>query len=317
MTETTNGWPKLDFAALEPTAETLRLFTQVAGKVRLARTPWVNHSWHVTLYVSARGLTTSLIPNGASALELEFDFIAGVLAVRTTSGEVRRVPLASCSVAGFYAAVMDALAAVGAPTTIDETPNERPEGDRVLAGRRAAPLRCGRRAAVSGARWLQVERVFLRFRSRFLVQGQPHPLCFWGSFDLAVTRFSGRRAPLHPGGVPSLPDAVAREAYSHEVSSAGFWPGGGGVEEPSFYAYAYPAPEGFAAAPVSPAAARFDPALGEFLLPYEAVRTAADPDAALLAFLQSTYEAAADRAGWDRAALECGEGQLGVPRPVD
>jgi hypothetical protein len=313
-TEMTNGWPKLDFAVLQPTAETLRLYTQVVGKVRLARTPWVNHSWHVTLYVSARGLTTSLIPNGSSGLELEFDFIAGVLAVRTTSGEVRRVPLAPGSVAGFYAQVMDALAAVGAPTTIDETPNERPEAIPFSRDDTRRPYD----PAVALSFWralAQVERVFLRFRSRFL--GKVSPIhFFWGSFDLAVTRFSGRRAPRHPGGIPNLPDAVTREAYSHEVSSAGFWPGGGGVDEPSFYAYAYPVPEGFAAAPVAPAAARFDPALGEFLLPYEAVRAASDPDGALLAFLQSTYEAAADRAGWDRAALECGEGQIGIPRPT-
>jgi hypothetical protein len=313
-TDTTNGWPKLAFAALQPTAETLRLFTQVAGKVRLARTPWVNHSWHVTLYVSARGLTTSLIPNGATGLELEFDFIAGALVARTTAGAERHVALAPGSVAGFYAKVMEALAAVGAPTTIDETPNELPDAirfSRDLAQRPYDPA-----AALNFWRALvQVDRVFRRFRSRFL--GKVSPIhFFWGSFDLAVTRFSGRRAPLHPGGIPHLPDAVTREAYSHEVSSAGFWPGGGGVDEPSFYAYAYPAPDGFGAAAVAPAAARFDAALGEFLLPYEAVRTAPDPDAALLAFLQSTYEAAVDRAGWDRAALECAEGQTGIPRAV-
>jgi hypothetical protein len=309
-----NGWPKLEFAALHPTAETLRLFTQVVGKVRLARTPWVNHAWHVTLYVSARGLTTSLIPNGASGLELEFDFIASSLVVRTSNGDERRLPLAPGSVAHFYAAVMDALAAVGAPTTIDEMPNERPDAIPFSRDVAARPYDPG----VALAFWralVQVERVFLRFRSRFL--GKVSPIhFFWGSFDLAVTRFSGRRAPLHPGGIPYLSDAVTREAYSHEVSSAGFWPGGGGVDEPSFYAYAYPVPEGFAAATVAPAAARFDIPLGEFLLPYEAVRTAPDPDAVLLAFLQSTYEAAADRAGWDRAALECGEGRIGIPRPV-
>jgi hypothetical protein len=309
-----NGWPKLEFAVLQPTAETLRLFTQVVGKVRLARTPWVNHSWHVTFYVSARGLTTSLIPNGATGLELEFDFIASVLVIRTTAGDERRVPLAAGSVAGFYAAVMDALAAVGAPTTIDEIPNELPEA--IPFSRDVAPRPYDPSAALGFWRALvQIERVFLRFRSAFL--GKVSPIhFFWGSFDLAVTRFSGRRAPLHPGGVPHLPDPVTQEAYSHEVSSAGFWPGGGGVDEPSFYAYAYPVPDGFAAAPMAPPAARFDATLGEFLLPYEAVRTAPDPDAALLAFLQTTYEAAADRAGWDRAALECCEGRIGIPRPV-
>jgi hypothetical protein len=311
----TSDWPRLDFRALQPTAETLRLMTQVVGKVRLARTPWVNHGWHVTLYVSARGLTTSLIPNGASALELEFDFISGAVAIRTTEGAERRVPLEPGTIAGFYAGVMEALAAVGAPTTVDPIPNERPDAIAFPRDEAARPYD----AAQAQAFWrtlVQVDRVFHRFRTRFLGKVSPVHF-FWGSFDLAVTRFSGRRAPLHPGGIPHLPDAVTREAYSHEVSSAGFWPGGGGFDEPAYYAYAYPAPAGFAAAPVAPSAAGFDAALGEFLLPYEAVRSAADPDAALLAFLQSTYEAAADLAKWDRAALECGEGKIGVPRLVD
>jgi len=308
-----DGWPELDFKALQPTAETLRLMTQIVGKVRLARTPWVNHSWHVTLHVSARGLTTSLVPNGGSAFELEFDFIAGALVVRTTGGDERRVPLAPGAIADFYAQVMAALASIGAPTTIDPTPNEMPEA--IAFPHDTAPRPYDPTAARAFWRALvQVDRVFHRFRTGFLGKVSPVHF-FWGSFDLAVTRFSGRRAPLHPGGVPHLPDAVVREAYSHEVSSAGFWPGGGGVE-PSFYSYAYPAPAGFAAAKVAPPAARFDAALGEFLLPYEAVRSAADPDAALLAFLQSTYDAAADLAGWDRAALECAEGRIGVPRPV-
>jgi hypothetical protein len=310
-----DGWPELDFQALQPTAETLRLMTQIVGKVRLARTPWVNHSWHVTLYVSARGLTTSLIPNGASALELEFDFIAGALVLRTAAGEERRVPLAAGTIAQFYAQVLDALESLGAPTTIDPTPNELQNAIPFLRDVVTRPYE----PAMAQAFWralVQVDRVFHRFRTRFLGKVSPTHL-FWGGFDLAMTRFSGRTAPPHPGGVPHLPDAVAREAYSHEVSSAGFWPGGGGVDEPSFYAYAYPAPDGFASAEVAPAAARFDPALGEFLLPYAAVRSAPDPDLALLAFLQSTYQAAADLAGWDRAALECDEGQIGVPRPVD
>ena len=313
--ETMNGWPRLDFAALQPTAQTLQLWTQIVGKVRLARTPWINHGWHVTLYVSARGLTTSLIPNGASGgLELEFDFVAGALAVRTTGGDERRVALAPQSVAHFYAEVMNALAAVGAATTIDQTPNELPDATpfpRDTAERPYDPAQ----ALGFWRALVQVDRVFHRFRSCFLGKVSPVHF-FWGSFDLAVTRFSGRRAPLHPGGVTHLPDAVTREAYSHEVSSAGFWPGGAGVDQPAFYAYAYPAPDGFATAAVAPVEARFDAALGEFLLPYDAVRTAPDPDAALLAFLQTTYEAAADRAGWDRAALECAEGRPGVPRSV-
>jgi hypothetical protein len=306
-------WPSLQMASLQPTMETLTLWTQIVGKVRLARTPWLNHSWHVTLRVSARGLTTRLIPHDAVGFEMEFDFVAGALVIRVTDGGERRIPLQAGPVAGFYAAVMQALSELGVATVIDGVPNEM--ADAIPFAEDTRP-RCYDPIAAR-AFWLallQVDRVFSRFRTRFLGKGSPVHF-FWGSFDLAVTRFSGRRAPLHPGGVPHLPDAVAREAYSHEVSSAGFWPGGGGIA-PSFYAYAYPAPQGFADAPVAPAAACFDPTLGEFLLPYEAVRTAADPDAALTAFLQTTYEAAADLAGWDRAALECGEGRPGEPRPV-
>ncbi|MEJ0065680.1 MAG: DUF5996 family protein [Caulobacteraceae bacterium] len=312
--QTTADWPKLDFATLRPTADTLQLFTQVVGKVRLARTPWINHSWNVTLYVSARGLTTSLIPGAALGLELEFDLIAGALVIRTTTPDERRVPLGPGSVADFYAAVMAALDALGAPTTIDQTPNELPGAIPFSRDHAQRPYD----VAVVRDFWralLQIERVFLRFRSRFLGKCSPIHF-FWGSFDLAVTRFSGPPRAATSGRRAQFADDVTREAYSHEVSSAGFWPGGGGIDEPSFYAYAYPAPEGFAAAPVAPPGARFDAGLGEFLLSYEAVRSAPDPDEALLAFLQSTYEAAADRAGWDRAALECAEGRIGIPRQV-
>ena len=209
---------------------------------------------------------------------------------------------------------MDALAALGAATAIDPVPSELP--DPIPFWRDVTPRPYD--PAMAAAFWralVQVERVFHRFRSRFLGKCSPVHF-FWGGFDLAVTRFSGRRAPLHPGGIPHLSDAVTREAYSHEVSSAGFWPGGQGVEAPSFYAYAYPAPAGFATAAVRPSAARYDASLGEFLLPYAVVSTASDPDEVLLSFLQSTYEAAADLAGWDRRALECEEGQIGRPRPV-
>jgi hypothetical protein len=308
------AWPALPYAGLAPTAETLRLWSQVVGKVRLARTPWINHSWQVTLNVSARGLATPLIPNGATGLTLEFDFIAHRLVIRVSDGGERHVALGERSVASFYGELMGALAHLGAPTTIDRMPNELPDATPFPEDIRLRPYD----PAMAQAFWralVQIERVFTRFRSRFLGKCSPVHF-FWGSFDLAVTRFSGRRAPPHPGGAPHLADAVMREAYSHEVSSAGFWPGGEGLPEPSFYAYAYPTPAGFAAAPVQPAAARFDAGLGEFLLPYEAVRGAADPDEALLAFLQSTYEAAANLAGWDRTALECEEGRPGVPRPV-
>ena len=306
-------WPSLQIPSLQATAETLQLWAQIVGKVRLARTPWLNHSWHVTLRVSARGLTTGLIPHEAVGFEMEFDFIAGAMVIRVADGGERRIPLRAGPVADFYGVVLQALGELGVPTSIDGVPNEL--ADAVPFAQDTRPRAYD--PAAARAFWLalvQVDRVFSRFRTRFLGKSSPVHF-FWGSFDLAVTRFSGRRAPLHPGGVPHLPDNVVREAYSHEVSSAGFWPGGGGIE-PSFYAYAYPPPPGFAAASIAPAAARFDPALGEFLLPYEAVRSAADPDSVLTAFLQSSYEAAADLAGWDRAALECGEGRPGEPRPV-
>lgn len=309
-----NDWPALPYDRLGPTAETLNLWAQIVGKVRLARTPWLNHSWHATLVVSARGLETPLIPSDGGGLQLEFDFLDQQLVLRSTSGEVRRVALAPGTVARFYAEVMAALASLGAPTSIAAAPNEVADPTPFADDHRQRAYD----PELARDLWralVQVERVFTRFRSRFL--GKTSPIhFFWGASDLAVTRFSGRPAPLHPGGVPHLPDAVTREAYSHEVSSAGFWPGDPRMPEPSFYSYAYPTPAGFAEAPVAPAGARFEAALGEFVLPYEAVRTAADPDAALLAFLQSTYDAAADLGGWDRAALECEEGRLGLPRPV-
>ena len=279
-----------------------------------ARTPWLNHGWHVTLQVSARGFATPLIPYGAESITLEFDFIDSVLVIRVTDGGEKRIALAPSSVAAFYTQVMDALTALGVPSRIDRTPNEVSDPTpfpKDIQSRAYDP-------AAARDFWraiVQVERVFSRFRTCFLGKCSPIHI-FWGSFDIAVTRFSGRRAPLHPGGVPHLPDAVTREAYSHEVSSAGFWPGGGDVDGPCFYAYAYPTPDGFQAATVQPAAARFEPSLGEFILPYEAVRTAPDPDAALITFLQTTYEAAADLARWDRSALECEEGQPRQPRWV-
>ena len=306
-------WPALPPERLGPTAETLQLWTQVVGKARLERAPWLNHSWHVTFRVSARGLRTPLIPFDGGGFELEFDFVAHQLVIRATSGEERRIPLAPADIASFHAAVMDALAALGAPTPINPQPSEIP--DSVPFTEDHAPRAYD--PEMAHALWralVRIDTVLERFRTRFIGKCSPVHL-FWGAFDLAVTRFSGRRAPLHPGGYPHLPDAVTREAYSHEVSSAGFWPGGGGLE-PSFYSYAYPAPEGFAAASVRPAAARFSPELGEFVLPYETVRSAADPEALLIDFLQSTYEAAADLAKWDRAALECEEGRPGRPRPV-
>jgi hypothetical protein len=312
---TTQAWPDLSSPLLGPTAETLQLWTQIVGKVRVARTPWLNHSWHTTFHVSPRGLATPMIPHGSLSFDLEFDLVAGELVIRVSDGGERRIGLAPGSPAEFHTAVMDALADLGVATTIVARPNEMAEATPFPQDTRRRDYDAG----VARDYWralVQVDRVLNRFRSRFLGKCSPVHL-FWGGFDMAVTRFSGRPAPLHPGGIPHLPDDITREAYSHEVSSAGFWPGGGGVDGPSFYAYAYPTPEGFASAAVSPAQARFDAGLGEFLLPYEAVRTAPDPDEALLSFLQTTYEAAADLAGWDRPALECEEGLPRRPRQVE
>lgn len=307
------AWPALSWADWVDTGRTLHLWTQIVGKVRLALTPWLNHSWQTPLYLSPRGLTTGVIHHGGRMLDLEFDFVDQQLRIRT-DGPGASLALEPMPVADFHARVMETLAALGVPVAIHSAPNEMPEAvpfaqdtaPRVYDGDQA--LRFWRALA-------QADRVMRTFRTAFLGKASPVHV-FWGSFDLAVTRFSGRAAPLHPGGIPHLPDAVTREAYSHEVSSAGFWPGGPGLEEAVFYSYAYPAPPGFAEARVEPAEARFDATLGEFILPYEAVRTAPDPDAALMAFLQSTYATAADLAGWDRAALECDPGAPGRPRPV-
>ena len=304
-------WPELPYAAWKDTCSTLQLWTQVVGKVRLALTPWLNHSWHVTLYVTARGLGTPPIAVGGRDLAIEFDFIDHVLWLRTSDGHTRQVMLRPVSVAEFYADVMLALSELGVAVRINEMPNEIPGAVRFSEDRIHAsydPDFANRFFRVL----LRSRDVLAHFRTAFLGKVSPVHF-FWGSFDLAVTRFSGRKAPPHPGGVPNLPDAVAREAYSHEVSSAGFWPGGGPIDYPAFYSYAYPGPEGFAAAKVRPDAAFWSKDLGEFILPYDALRKAADPDATLMAFLQSTYDAAADLAKWDRAALEC---KLGVPGKV-
>jgi hypothetical protein len=268
----------------------------------------------VALYVTARGLTTSPIPDGPRTFQIDLDFIDHALRISTSDGAERQFALARQSVASFYAATMTALADLGIHVTIDEMPNELPE-----------PIRFSEDTVHAAydpdavERFLQIlvnaDRVFKQFRTGFLGKASPVHF-FWGSFDLAVTRFSGRRAPRHPGGVPNLPDAVASEAYSHEVSSAGFWPGSGAVDYPAFYSYAYPEPAGFRTTRVKPEAAFFSEALGEFVLPYDAVRTAENPDQALLDFLQSTYEAAAIAAKWDRDALECALGEPSVVRQI-
>ena len=307
-------WPELPTARWRDSCETLHLFTQIVGKIRLKRSPWLNHSWHVTLYVTARGLSTSPVPDGARTFQIDFDFIEHCLRISTSDSAQRQFALAGQSVASFYQAVMAALGELGIAVAIDEMPNELPEPIKFSQDTRHAsydPEAVGRFFQIL----VNADRVFKQFRTGFLGKASPVHF-FWGSFDLAVTRFSGRRAPRHPGGVPNLPDAVACEAYSHEESSAGFWPGGGAVDYPAFYSYAYPEPPGYRTTKVRPQVAFFSEALGEFILPYDAVRTAADPDSALLNFLQSTYEAAADCAKWDREALECPLGRPGVVRPV-
>jgi hypothetical protein len=308
-------WPELPYAAWKDTAATLQLWTQIAGKIRLTRTPWLNHSWHVTLYVTARGLTTSPIPDGARTFQIDFDFIDHVLWIRTSDGHFRQLMLRAMSVAEFYADMNVALGELGLTTPINTMPCE-------LADCVRFELDTAHKAydAEAVGRFFRVlvaaNDVMARFRTGFVGKSSPVHF-FWGSFDLAVTRISGRTAPRHPGGVPHLPNAVAQEAYSHEVSSAGFWPGSPGpVDYPAFYSYAYPAPPGFADARVRPDAAFFSKDLGEFILPYDAVREARDPDAALMEFLVSTYEAAADLGKWDRAALECAVGEVGKVRVV-
>jgi len=313
MPSNAERWPELPYAAWKDTAETLHLWTQVVGKVRLKLTPWLNHSWHVALYVTASGLTTSPIPWQGGSFQIDFDFVDHVLWIRTSDGQFRQLMLRPMMVAEFYADLFVALVELGIDIRIRTMPCEIPDCipfdqdsthaayDRDYANRFWRVL-------------LAAHEVFARFRSGFLGKASPVHF-FWGSFDLAVTRFSGRRAPRHPGGIPHLPDAVAQEAYSHEVSSAGFWPGGAGADA-AFYSYAYPAPEGFAAARVKPDAAFFSEQLGEFLLPYAAVRASRDPDAALMEFLVSTYEAAADLTKWDRAALDCAMGEAGKVRAI-
>ena len=295
-------WPALAYDQWRDTQATLHRWTQIVGKIRLVQTPWVNHSWHVPLYLTARGLTTSPIAHGSRIFEIDFDFVDHQLRIKTSEGGTETLRLAPRAVAEFYQELFARLKALGLEISIRTMPSEIPEAtpfDQDWTHAAYDEEQVGRfwRALV------QADRVFKVFRSRFIGKCSPVHF-FWGSFDLAVTRFSGRRAPAHPGGVPNLPDWVAREAYSHEVSSCGFWPGGEAMPYPVFYAYAYPEPVGFKSASVGPAGTRYDSTLSEFILPYEAVRQATSPDATLLEFLQSSYEAAADLGGWDRPELE-------------
>ncbi len=301
MTKRDEIWPMLPFAEWQETAVTLHMWTQIVGKIRLTLSPWTNHSWHVTLYVTSRGLTTSPIPHGVSTFEIAFDFIDHQLRIEKSDGAHRTIELKPRSVAEFYRMVMEALGDLDLSVGINTMPNEienpipfdRDEEhrsyDREYANRFWRVL-------------VQTDRIFKEFRSRFCGKCSPVHF-FWGSFDLAVTRFSGRPAPPHPGGVPHLPDEIAREAYSQEVSSLGFWTGNAAMPTPIFYSYAYPEPMGFAEAKVRLDAAWYQPKLREFILPYDTVRTAESPDEILLDFAQSTYDAASKLGKWDRDAL--------------
>jgi hypothetical protein len=297
-----SAWPALAYDQWKDTQATLHLWTQIVGKIRLVQTPWVNHSWHVPLYVTARGLSTSPIPYGARVFEIEFDFLDHNLRIKTIEGKTETLRLAPRSVADFYQELFARLKTLGLEIRIRTMPSEIADATPFEQDRHHAAYDAEHAARFWRA-LVQADRVLRAFRSRFIGKASPVHF-FWGGFDLAVTRFSGREAPPHRGGVPNLPDWVAREAYSHEVSSCGFWPGGEALPYPVFYAYAYPEPDGFGSASLRPAGAQYNTSLGEFVLSYDEVRQATSSDATLLEFLQSSYEAAADLGGWDRPALE-------------
>jgi hypothetical protein len=309
--EREQAWPSLPLAAWADTYAPLHMWTQIVGKIRLVQCSQVNHSWHVPLYVTSRGLTTSPIPYGTLTFQIDFDFVSHQLTLETSNGQTGSLPLEPQSVATFYRRLMDEMRKLDLRVNIYKKPNEVPESipfdqdethksyDRDYANRFWRIL-------------VQADRVFREFRGRFIGKTSPVHL-FWGALDLAVTRFSGRTAPQHPGGIPNLPDSVTREAYSHEVSSCGFWPGGGPIPYAAFYSYAYPQPAEFSKASVKPAEAFYSTDFGEFILPYDVVRQAESPDETLLTFLQTTYEAAANLAHWDRAALERWDHSLHVP----
>jgi predicted GNAT family acetyltransferase len=309
-----NLWPHLDYLGWRETCSALHLYLQMAGKYRLAHSPWLNHSWNATFYVTPRGMASSPIPDGPG-IEILFDLHDHRVVGTSGNGREASFALGPTTVAEFHGRFVQLVADLGGTPTFNGTPNEVPSPVPFSEDHRDRPydpkaVRHYHQALVS------IDRVFNRFRTSFLGKSSPVHL-FWGALDLAVTRFSGRRAPLHPAGIPTLPDSVAQEAYDREVSSAGFWPGGNGIDYPAFYAYAYPSPSGYRGAAVQPDAAFWSEELSEFLLPYDAVRSGADPDAALMAFLVSTYGAAADLGAWDRDLLECSQGRPRMVRSPD
>jgi hypothetical protein len=296
------AWPALPLDAWRDTYATLHMWTQIVGKTRLALSPMENHWWQVTFYVTPRGLTTSAMPYGDRSIEVEFDFISHALSMRSSDGATHSFALAPCCVADWFAQYRAALRALGVEPVIMPSPVEVDPAIPFAQDREHASY-----DADAVNRWWRIvastDRVLKRYRGGF--DGKQSPVhFFWGAFDLAVTRFCGRTAPPHPGGVPNCPDHVMVEAYSHECASCGFWPGGGAVAGPAFYAYAYPEPPGYAMHAVLPAAARYDPQLREYVLPYEAVRNDPDPETALLSFLQSAFESAAENGRWSRVPLE-------------
>ena len=304
MTQRSEAWPSLPFAQWRETRATLHLWTQVVGKIRLAQAPLINHWWQVPLYVTARGLTTSPMPHGARSFQIDFDFIDHRLVIAASDGATAGLALEPRSVADFHREVMARLKSMGLPVRIWTMPVEVAGAIPFEQDSAHASYDC----VAANRFWrilLECERVLTKFRARYLGKVSPVHF-FWGSFDLAVTRFSGRRAPPHPGTAPHVANWVMREAYSHEVSSVGFWPGDDSVPMPAFYAYAYPEPPGFGRAPVSPAGAYWHAEMGEFILPYDRVREDSAPDDRLLEFCDSTYAAAADLARWNRLELERG-----------
>ena len=306
------SWPALPYGDWKDTLASLHMWFQIAGKIRMELSPWVNHSWSVPLYVSTRGLTTAPIPYGDRSFQLDFDFVAHRLWINGTDGTLDSLELRPQTVARFYADLFEKLSDCGIDVTIHAIPNEVPDPIPFPEDTEHSAYD----AEMANRFWralVQVDRVFREFRARFLGKASPVHF-FWGACDLAVTRFSGRRAPEHPGGIPNLPDEITREAYSHEVSSCGFWPGNDDAPNAIFYSYAYPTPDGFSNATVQPDEAFWLAELGEFVLPYDTVRASDSPDETLIRFLDSTYSAAADLAGWDRDALEQPVGYRPLPR---
>lgn len=297
-----NPWPELPFESWKETLATLQLWTQIVGKIRLKKMPWINHSWHVTLYVSPKGLTTGSIPYKDGVFQIEFDFIQHQLLITSSTGINESIDLYPRTVASFYKELFQKIEDMGIECSIHASPNEIDpaipfEQDEEHQSYDADKIKTFWQVLVT------IDKVFNQFRAKFCGKCSPVHF-FWGAFDLAVTRFSGRRAPQHPGGAPNMPDVIMREAYSHEVSSCGFWPGSEQSPNPAFYSYCYPTPPSFGEQPVEPKEAFYSKEMGEFFLPYDVVRQSSDPENMLMLFLQSTYEAAAVTGNWDRKALE-------------